>query len=109
MTAHFTADDVIMSVTRLTHAQLGRYVETDLVRPQNAGNGLIYRAVDIARLELLCDLAEDLDLDEHAVGVVIALVDQLHGARQELMTLATVIEALPADLRSRIAVEMRQV
>jgi chaperone modulatory protein CbpM len=47
-----------------------------------------FAASIIARLELLCDLSQDLDLDETGLGIVISLIDQLHAARQDLATLA---------------------
>ncbi len=108
MTELFTDDEVIMIVTRLNRQQLGRYVEADLVRPLSAEEGIFFRKVDIARLELLCDLAQDLDLDEGAVGIVISLVDQLHGARRELVMLTEVIQTLPTDLQSRIGAALQQ-
>jgi chaperone modulatory protein CbpM len=108
MTDRFSEDEVITTVTRLTRQRLGRYVEIDLVRPQVAEEGVFFRSVDIARLELLCDLAEDLDLDEMAVGIVIELVDQLHGARRDLVLLREVIQSLPPDLRSRIDAALQQ-
>jgi chaperone modulatory protein CbpM len=108
MTDRFSEDDVILTVTRLTRQQLSRYVEIDLVRPLRANEGVFFREVDIARLELLCDLANDLDLDEAAVGIVISLVDQLHGARRDLEMLTEVIETLPTDLRSRIGAALQR-
>ena len=105
----FTEDEVIMIVTRLTRPQLDRYVEADLIRPQSAEDGIFFRQVDIARLELICDLAHDLDLDEGAVGVVISLVDQLHGARREVVMLTEMIQTLPTDLRSRIGAALQRV
>jgi chaperone modulatory protein CbpM len=108
MTELFTDDEVIMIVTRLNRQQLGRYVEADLVRPLSAEEGIFFRKVDIARLELLCDLAQDLDLDEGAVGIVVSLVDQLHGTRRELVMLTEVIQTLPTDLQSRIVAALQQ-
>jgi len=108
MTDHFTEDDVITIVTRLTRSQLVRFVEVDLVRPQQAGAGYVFRRIDIARLELLCDLSEDMELDEAAMGIVISLIDQLHAARQDMATMARAIDALPDDLRSRIGTAMKQ-
>tara|TARA_R110002126_G_scaffold79767_6_gene197870 strand:- start:582 stop:911 length:330 start_codon:yes stop_codon:yes gene_type:complete len=109
MTDLFTEDEVILTVTRLTRQQLGRYVEADLVRPHSAEDGMFFRKVDIARLELLCDLTQDLDLDEGAVGIVISLVDQLHDARRELVMLTEVIQTLPTDLRHRIGAALQRV
>lgn len=102
MKEHFSEDEVIATITRLTRRQLVRFVEIEVVKPQQAEGGYVFRQIDIARLELLCDLSQDLDLDETALGVVISLIDQLHAARQDLQAIARAIEALPADIRARI-------
>ncbi len=106
MTDLFTEADVVATVTRLTRAQLYQFMESDLVRPQRDATGYVFRRIDIARLELLCDLSQDLDLDEAGLGIVISLIDQLHAARQELATLARAIDALPTDLRARLTAEL---
>lgn len=107
MTEAFSEDDVMVTVSRLTRAQLVRFVEFDLVKPQRSESGYIFRQIDIARLELLCDLSDDLDLDEAAIGIVVSLIDQLHIARQEIASMASAIDTLPADLRGKIAASMR--
>jgi chaperone modulatory protein CbpM len=108
MTERFSEDDVIIAVTRLTRRQLSRFVECELVRPERSESGDIYRRVDIARLELLCELSQDLDLDETALGIVILLIDQLHAARQDLAIMARAIDTLPTDLQARIIAATKQ-
>jgi len=108
VTNRYSEEEVIMTVTRLTRTQLDRYVDAQLVRPLRAKEGLLFSEIDIARLELVCDLSEDLDLDEIAVGIVLSLVDQLHGARRDLTIVAEVIETLPEDLRRRIDTMLQQ-
>jgi chaperone modulatory protein CbpM len=107
MKDYFSEDEVIITVTRLTRNQLVRFMEFELVKPQQADVGFIFRPIDIARLELLCDLSQDLDLDESALGVVISLLDQLHTARNELAILSRAIESLPSDLRSSIQIALQ--
>lgn len=108
MTDQFSEDDVITTVTRLTRSRLVRFIEFDLVRPQPAPRGYVFRRIDIARLELLCDLSDDLDLDETTMGIVVSLIDQLHAARLDAALMARAIDALPADLQSRISAAMKQ-
>ncbi|MGJ8605460.1 MAG: chaperone modulator CbpM [Marivita sp.] len=108
MTDFFSEDEVVITVTRLTRVQLVRFVEADFIKPQRHTGGYVFRPIDIARLELLCDLSQDLDLDETALGIVISLIDQLHAARQDLAAIAQVIDALPVDLRSRIDTTLKQ-
>lgn len=108
MTDLFTEADVVATVTRLTHTQLGHFVQSDLVRPQRGEGGYVFRRVDIARLELLCDLSQDLDLDETALGIVVSLIDQLHAARQDVAALKRAIGALPPDVQAGIVAAFRQ-
>jgi chaperone modulatory protein CbpM len=108
MTDRFSEDDVMTTVTRLTRSQLVRFVEAEFVRPQRGAGGYVYRRIDVARLELLCDLSEDLDLDETVLGIVISLIDQLHGARQDLAAVARAIDDLPAELQASIVTALNQ-
>lgn len=108
MKGFFSEDEVVIRVTRLTRVQLVRFVEADFIKPQRHSDGYVFNAIDIARLELLCDLSQDVGLDETALGIVISLIDQLHAARQDLAAIARVIDALPVDLRSRIDSTLKQ-
>jgi chaperone modulatory protein CbpM len=108
MTDRYSEDDVVATVTRLTRRQLVSFIECNFVRPEREAGAYVFRRVDLARLELLCDLSQDLDLDETGLGIVISLIDQLHAARQDLATLAGVIDALPTELRTGIMAELKK-
>ncbi|MCW1931760.1 chaperone modulator CbpM [Pararhodobacter zhoushanensis] len=108
MSERFSEGDVVMSVTRLTRRQLVQFIDTELVKPQRDGGRYVFHRIDIARLELLCDLSQDLDLDEAALGVVISLIDQLHAAREDLAKIAGALDALPPDVRASIDGALKQ-
>lgn len=108
MTEFYSEDEVVVTVTRLTRSQLVRFIDAALVKPQRDTGGYIFRRIDIARLELLCDLSMDLDLDETALGIVISLLDQLHAARRDLAAMASAIDVLPPELRARISVALEK-
>lgn len=103
MRARYTEEAVVARVGRLNVRRLHRFVEAECVVPAQSEGGPAYSETDVARLELLCDLAEDFDLDEDALGLVMSLIDQLHGVRRELRALAEAIAAEPEDVRERIA------
>jgi chaperone modulatory protein CbpM len=107
MTDLFSEDEVVITVTRLTRSQLVRFIDAALVKPKRDGGGYVFRRIDIARLELLCDLSMDLDLDESALGIVISLLDQLHAARQDLAAMARAIDTLAPELQASIAVALK--
>ena len=102
MTEYFTQNQAIAAVAGLTPALLGDFQRADLITPTHVPDGLMFRSVDLARLELLCDLVDQFDLDTDALGVVIGLIDQLHTARLRLFAMARAIEAEPQDFRHRV-------
>ena len=102
MTERYSEEEVIATVIRLTRQELLGFIEGDLLKPERGDAGYVFRRIDIARLELLCDLSQDLELDETALAIVLSLLDQLHAARQDLAALARAIEALPEDLKAGI-------
>lgn len=107
MTQKYSEAEVIAAVTRLTKPQLKTFVELEIVTPIHSDAGLLFRRVDLARIELLCELSEDFELDEDALGVVISLIDQLHNARTDLRALVGAIEVEPIDVRTRIIAALR--
>jgi chaperone modulatory protein CbpM len=102
MTAYFTPEQAIAAVPGLSQARLKAFLDADLVAQTHPTQGPVFRASDLARLELLCDLADHFDLEGDALGVVIGLIDQLHTARQRLHAMAQAMEAEPQDLRARV-------
>ncbi len=106
-TGHLSEDEALAAVPGLTRARLTAFVEAEIVRPVREGTGAAarccFRRIDIARMQLLCELADDLALDEASLGVVMTLLDQLHTVRRELHAVLRAVEAEPPEVRARIA------
>ena len=68
MTEHLTEDEVIAAVSGLTRPRLVVFIETEVVIPLRRADGavsvLVFRQIDVARMQVLCNLAEDLELDD---------------------------------------------
>ena len=95
-------EQVLGSVQRVTLSRLRAWVGSGLVRPQSAGQTVTYTETDIARICLMCELSEDLDIGEEALPVVLSLIDQIHGLRQQLKALGSAIEAQPKPVQDAI-------
>lgn len=106
MTDHLTADEVLDAIPGLTRARLVAFVDSQFIIPLGrddpGGPVHVFRRVDCARLHLLCDLTDGLELDETALGVVVTLIDQLHATRKDLLALARALEAEAPEVRARI-------
>ena len=96
---------VVGAVRGLTVTRLRAWVECGWVRPADPdeGEAVFFRRIDIARLQLLCDLHDDLEIEPASVPVVLSLLDQLHGLRRQMSLLAAAIDSQPAGVREDIA------
>lgn len=100
--AFLTEDEVIAAIRRLDRARLSRFLQAEVIRPADAGGRMVYRQIDIARIELLCDLCDDFDFGDEALAMVMGLVDQLHGTRGDLRELMRALAQEPEEVRLRI-------
>ncbi|MBU2963202.1 chaperone modulator CbpM [Citreicella sp. C3M06] len=108
MNRKYTEAEAIASVDRLTSVQLRSFVEAEVVTPTQTDTGPVFRQVDLARIELLCELSEDFDLHLDALGIVISLIDQLHGVRGSLRAVLEAVEREPENVRQRIQKAIRE-
>ncbi len=106
MTVYFIQGQVIVAVPGLSQARLATFLDADLIIPVSSTTGPRYRPVDLARLELLCDLADQFDLESDASGVMIGLIDQLHTARLRLHAMSQAMADEPHDLRQRVGARL---
>jgi len=103
MTHIYSETQVVEAVSNLTQIRLTSFVKAGFVQPMHSGEGPAFRQIDLARLELLCELSERLELEESALEIVMSLVDQLHGVRAELRAVLDALAAEPDEVRARIA------
>ncbi len=73
----------------LVHAQLDRqtldvWIEEGWLIPGGTEVQQVFYETDLARAQLIRDLIEDLGVNTEGVGIVLNLVDQLHGLRGAL-------------------------
>jgi chaperone modulatory protein CbpM len=68
-----------------------------------------FSEIDLARVRLIQDLQRDIGVNDEGVGVILDLIDQLHGLRRTLGHLLSALQSQPQDLRERLAVDLHQV
>ncbi|WP_431859059.1 chaperone modulator CbpM [Azospirillum sp.] len=99
---------VLASCRRVNAGDLTLWIERRWIRPHHEGAGWSFTEVDVARIELICDLRHDMDLNDEAVPVVLSLLDTVHGLRRRLSLLAVAIARLPPDARAALAAELER-
>lgn len=93
---------VVATVHRLQLRELRLWVREGWIRPAADERGPIFDELDVARIRLVCDLKKDLALPQHAMLVVLSLLDQVHGLRRELRDLAEAVDRQPDATRKAI-------
>ena len=103
-----TSFDDIIAIYRVDRVELTSWIEQRWVRPQPTEQGFSFDEVDEARIGLIRELRQDLMVDEDALDVVLALLDQLYAARSMLRTVEEAIEACPEPVREEIRDRLRR-
>jgi chaperone modulatory protein CbpM len=102
MSRFYSETEVVARVEGLTVTRLRAFVAADCLAPAERDGRLAFAEADLARLRLLAELAADFELDAEAAGVVMSLIDQIHGLRRQLRALGEAVTAEPEDVVRRI-------
>lgn len=93
MTRLYSYRETVLRVPGLTEERLVRFVAAEVVRPVRGDAGDGFGQVDLARLQLACELCDGYALEDEALALVMDLVDRMHGLRRDLRALVQAIEA----------------
>jgi chaperone modulatory protein CbpM len=79
---------------RLDDGTLEAWIAEEWLIPTGSAAEPAFTDADVARAALIRDLKHDLDVNDPGIGVILGLIDQMHGLRR---TLADVLR----DVRER--------
>lgn len=102
MTQFLTEIEIVQAVPRLNPSMLVLFVDAEIILPLQSERGPLFRPMDVVRIELACDLREQFELQDDALGMVLSLVDRLHGVRAELKAVLGALEAEEPEIRNRV-------
>jgi len=94
-----TLQTVCETIPGLTEADLRHWLAQDWVRPDQRAGEPAFREIDVARIRLICELHQDLEVEEPTVPLVLSLLDQLYATRRQLRL---VLEALDEPVREKL-------
>jgi chaperone modulatory protein CbpM len=69
---------------KLDHETLEIWIDEQWLIPSQTETELSFSEVDVARANLIRDLKADLNVNDAGVGVILNLLDQMHGLRRAL-------------------------
>ena len=76
-----TFEELLRLHAALTPARVERWIAIGLLRPEGDDDPPRFAAIDVARVQLLIELREDLAIDDSALETVVPLLDQVHTLR----------------------------
>ena len=69
---------------QLENETLEAWIQEEWLIPGESAGEMIFSDADVARAHLIRDLKTDLGVNNEGVGVILNLVDQIHGLRKVL-------------------------
>jgi chaperone modulatory protein CbpM len=86
----------------LTQVEVTAWVERGWVLPDTGEGGLVFRDIDVARVRLIRDLRQSMDVAEDAMPLVLSLLDQVYELRSRLKSVLRAVEAQPGDVQRAV-------
>jgi chaperone modulatory protein CbpM len=98
-----TLSEVLTLVGRVDRVELTQWVELGWVVPARLERGEpAFSDLDVARVCLICDLRQDLAIEEETMPLVLSLLDQIYTLRRQINALAGAVREQPEDVRQAI-------
>jgi chaperone modulatory protein CbpM len=95
-------DELLARFAGLGRAELLRWVENRWVLPDIAGERFVFHQVDVARVELIRQVRDDLAVNDEAMTLVLGLLDQVYELRRQLRRLCDAVAALPPEAQDAL-------
>lgn len=92
----------VLVAFELDGGELTTWIEQSWVRPLRQGEDWHFDDLDVARLQLICDLKRQLAVNDEAVPVVLELLDQLYATRATLALIRDAVQRLPEPAASEL-------
>ena len=103
-----TLNELLSLHDQLTMMHVERWVARGLLRPAGSADAWTFEQIDVARIQLLAELVDDIGFDDDTVETVIGLLDQVHTLRGQLDLLARAIAEQPPATREAIAATLHR-
>ena len=103
-----TLEEVLEIEARIDRQTLEEYIARKWLRPISHKSSWHFEEIDIARLQLVCHLAQDIEVNDGGMDVVLSLLDQLYGVRAYTKKLTLAIAGQPQEVQTNIRMILQQ-
>lgn len=92
----------------LDRAALEDYIAHAWVRPRKEDHRWQFEEIDIARVQLVHHLRRDMAMNDDAMDIVLHLLDQMYGMREQMRRLHQAIGRQPEQVQEELRVLLRE-
>jgi chaperone modulatory protein CbpM len=104
-----TLEEVVtMLEARIDRTMLENYIAREWVRPRREREVWYFEEIDITRLQLVCHLVQDIQVNDEGMDVVLSLLDQLYGLRAQMKHVTHAITRQPPQVQADITLIVNQ-
>ena len=97
-----TLMDLLAMVHGLTAERVKVWISRGFIVPERVAGEPQFADIDVARVRLICELEDELSLDEDAVAVLLSMLDQIYSLRSRLRFMSEAIAGQPPEVRDAI-------
>jgi len=95
---------LVTQLSGLQRQDLERWILNEWVRPDGQSGDYLFRDIDVARVRLIRELRDEMQITEDALPVVLSLLDQLYDQRRLMRELSdALLRIVPEDIRQNLA------
>jgi len=99
---------VLLRIKGISAVQLRVWVAQEWVKPAQSESAAAFNDADLARIQLLHLLDNQLDVGREAIPIILSLIDQVHGVCEKMQVISDAIDAQPDDIRTEILERVRR-
>lgn len=102
-TGMMTVETLCLQVGGLRPDQLQVWIDHAWVRPDGEPGSYLFHDIDVARVRLILELREQMQVGDESLPVVLSLLDQLYEARRRMRRVRAALDQVtPAELRQEV-------
>jgi len=96
-------ETIFVEFRELAPEELDRWIANRWIRPEGGPGDWRFHEIDLARLRLIVELRDTLEVNEAALPTVLSLVDQVYDMRRRMQRLNQAMAGLPPDMVALLA------
>ena len=99
-----TIEVLVKQMSGLQQRDVERWISNEWVRADRHAGTYVFQAIDVARVRLIRELRDEMEVNEAALPIVLSLLDQLYDMRRRMRELSDALQqAAPDEVRRKLA------